>query len=124
MLSDRRKERNRDSLGQVLKDARVKQGYTQKALADALGLEYYTMISQMELGYISIPATLWLNIARVLQMETYRWVLLCLNEYQPDVYRALFNNRSISETETLLVLLHKGQLDDLLAEKANDQSSS
>ncbi len=114
MLSDERKERNRENLGTVLRDARVKEGYTQKALASALGLEYYTMISQMELGYISIPAALWVNIAMVLRLNSSEWVLKCLREYQPEVFKALFQNRSMREAIDTLDLLHKGLLDDLL----------
>lgn len=102
MLSEKRKEKNRNNLGQRLKDARKAEGMTQKALADALGLEYYTMISQMELGYISIPATLWGPIADTLKMDKPEWILLCLNEYQPEVYRALFGAHS--RTEVIQVL--------------------
>lgn len=123
MLSDRRKERNRESLGQVLKDARTRQGFTQKALAEALELEYYTMISQMELGYISIPASLWMGIAKVLKMDEYRWVMICLSEYHPEVYKAIFNNRSISESSMVLSMLHKGQLDELLKGKTNGEDA-
>ena len=55
-LSKERIENNRTGIGEALKAARERQGMTQKALAAELGLEYYTMISQMELGYISVPA--------------------------------------------------------------------
>ena len=114
MLSEKRKERNKLNLGSELKDARVRSGFTQKGLASALGLEYYTMISQMELGYISIPAALWHDIALHLNMDTSRWILSCLNEYQPDVYKALFQNRSLKECGDVLNMQHKGQLDDML----------
>lgn len=114
MLSDQRVQKNRDNLGSELKDARVKAGYTQKALAAELGLEYYTMISQMELGYISIPASLWYPISKVLGVNSAEWVLRCLLEYQPEVYKALFHNRSRKECAAFLSLLHKGSLDDLL----------
>lgn len=111
MLSPQRIEKNRDNLGSELKTHRTKEGYTQKALADALGLEYYTMISQMELGYISIPPSLWLPIAMTLHMNASTWVLRCLKEYQPEVYGALFQHKSIKETAELLTKYHKGQLD-------------
>lgn len=114
MLSEKRKERNRDNLGTELKEARNREGFTQKALADALGIEYYTMISQMELGYISIPAALWVSIARVLKMDESEWVLRCVREYQPEVFTALFLNRSLSEVTDLLKMFHRGQLDDAL----------
>lgn len=115
MLSEKRKRRNKDNLGKALKEARVEQGYTQKALASAVNIEYYTMISQMELGYVSIPATLWVPIATTLKMDVSSWVLRCLHEYQPEVYRALFDKRTLREAAATLNALHKGQLDDLLS---------
>lgn len=117
MLSNDRKQKNRDNLGAELKNARTKEGYTQKALAEALELEYYTMISQMELGYISIPASLWSPIALVLKMDEPVWVLRCLREYQPETYRALFKKRSIKETAKVLRLYHRGALDEQIVEK-------
>lgn len=114
MLSATRKERNRDNLGLALKDARQKEGYTQKALAEALGVEYYTMISQMELGYISIPPTLWVPIAQTLKMDESEWVLRCLREYQPELFQAIFKNRSMREAVDVLKMFHRGQLDEML----------
>lgn len=113
MLSDERVQKNKDNLGSELKEARLKSGFTQKALASELGLEYYTMISQMELGYISIPASLWSPIATVLHLNSSEWVLRCLHEYQPEVYKALFHNRSRKETARLLNAFHKGDFDSL-----------
>lgn len=96
-----------------MKEARLRAGFTQKALAVALGIEYYTMVSQMELGYISIPPSLWVSIAQCLGMDQSRWVLRCLDEYQPEVYRALFQSRSISEVGTILDTMRKGGFEDL-----------
>lgn len=113
MLSEERRQRNKQNLGAELKDARQREGYTQKALAVALGIEHYTMISQMELGYMAIPAPLWGPIADTLKMDRHTWVLRCLQEYQPEILRALFGNRSRREISGFLAALHKGQLDDL-----------
>lgn len=114
MLSDERIQKNKANLGAELKQARVNAGLTQKALAAKLELEYYTMISQMELGYISIPASLWLPIANSLSLNSSEWVLRCLNEYQPEVYRALFHKRSKNEVSRLLTSFHKGDFDQVL----------
>lgn len=124
MLSSTRKERNRDNLGTQLKDARQKEGYTQKALAEALGVEYYTMVSQMELGYISIPPALWVPIAQTLKMDVSTWVLTCLQEYQPELFQALFMNRSMCDAVHLLNMFHRGQLDHLLKETKNNANPS
>lgn len=110
MLSENRKRKNADSLGRIVKDGRTAAGYTQKAFADALGIEYYTMISQMELGYISIPAAFWVPIADKLNFDVSEWVLRCLEEYQPEVYRALFFNASRSEVADVISSIRKGQI--------------
>ena len=115
MLSEDRRHRNKAGLGETLKTARMAKGYTQKALASQLGLEYYTMISQMELGYMSIPPSLWVPIAQTLHMNTSEWVLQCLREYQPEVFQALFLNRSMREATATLDMLHRGHLDELLS---------
>lgn len=108
MLSDKRIRRNKETLGAELKDARSKEGYTQKALASALGLEYYTMISQMELGYMAIPPVLWVPIAFTLRMNVEEWVLKCLREYQPEIFQALFHKRSLKEAAQCLAKFNRG----------------
>ena len=93
---------NRSNLAARLKDVRLKKGYTLKALANALGVEHHTMISQMELGYMAIPASLWVPIADVLKMNRYVWTLRCLQEYHPELNRALFGNLSRREIAEFL----------------------
>ena len=117
MLSEQRKQRNRDNLGATLKEARLREGFTQKGLAAALDIEYHTMISQMELGYMAIPSSLWVPIAETLKMNRYLWVLRCVQEYHPDINRALFGNHSRREVAEFLEALHKGQLFELLTPK-------
>ncbi|WP_170405084.1 helix-turn-helix domain-containing protein [Ruegeria arenilitoris] len=117
MLSEKRRERNRSNLGARLKDARLKKGYTQKALAKALGVENHTMISQMELGYMAVPSNLWVPLAETLNMDRYIWVLLCTQEYHPDMHRSLFGNLSRREIANFLDALHSGQLNDLLKQQ-------
>jgi transcriptional regulator with XRE-family HTH domain len=114
MLSEERRKTNKDSLGAMLKQARTDADFTQKALADALGLEYYTMVSQMELGYISIPASLWVPLAQTLHIDQTEWVTRCLVEYQPDLFYALFGKRGRTEVAQILDLFRKGKLDDFL----------
>ena len=117
MLSEQRRQRNRDNLGAAIKEARLREGFTQKGLASALGIEHHTMISQMELGYMAVPASLWVPIAETLKMNRYLWVLRCTQEYHPEINRSLFGNRSRREVSEFLEALHKGQLTGLL----NDQ---
>ena len=98
-----KKARREDGLGSRLKDARNKAGFTQKALADAIGLEYYTMISQMELGYMPIPPALWSPLAKNLKdLGGRRFSVECLHEYQPDLYEALFGALGMAEVSEAL----------------------
>ena len=110
------KRRDRNDLGQRLREYRQEAKVTQKQLAKRLGLEYYTMISQMELGYIAIPSTLWPGIAVALGVPVSAWVLDCLKDIQPDTYKALFGSRSHEENVKLLELYHSGALDQYIRE--------
>ncbi|WP_170770081.1 helix-turn-helix domain-containing protein [Ruegeria lacuscaerulensis] len=67
---------NRSNLAARLKDVRLKKGYTLKALANALGVEHHTMISQMELGNVAVPSNLWVTLAEPLNLDRYIWVRL------------------------------------------------
>ena len=111
MLSETRKQRNARSIGKLIKNAREDQGYSQKAFAVAIGLEYYTMVSQMELGYTSVPPSLWPIISDVLRLNRSGFAAVCLIEYQPALFSALFGDRSTDEAAKYLTLLHRGQLE-------------
>lgn len=110
MLSQKRKGQN-ESLGSFLKSHREQAGFTQKALADSIGLEYYTMISQMELGYVSIPPSLWVPLATTLGMDRSDFSLRCLSSYQPEVYNALFGQRGRKEVAEFLGGFLRGKYD-------------
>lgn len=110
-LSENRKAQNANTMGQQIKAAREAEGYTQKALADAIGLDYYTMISQMELGYVTVPVTLWVPLANTLKLDRSDFILRCILAYQPDLYDALFGHRGRSEVSRFLTQFNKGQLD-------------
>ena len=111
MLSETRKLKNAHNIGGLIKEAREKSGFTQKALAEAIGLDYYTMISQMELGYVSVPPALWVVIARTLDMGRVDFVLRCILAYQPDLYEALFDRRGRSDVCEFLTKYIKGHFD-------------
>lgn len=114
MLSEKRRRRNRDTLGKELMRFRQKEGFTQKAIAEALRIKHYTMISQMERGYMAIPSIFWVPIAETLHMDRHSWVLKCTEEYFPEVRRAMFGNRGRNEVSTTLSALHKGLLEEVL----------
>lgn len=108
MLSERRRDHNAETIGALLRDAREKSGLTQKAVADAVGLNYYTMISQMELGYVTVPPALWVKLPEVLGMDRQDFVLRCLSATMPDVYEALFGAKGRQEVADALRALGDG----------------
>ena len=102
VLSPEKKKRNEERLGAAIKAARERMGMTQKDLAQELGIEYYTMVSQIERGYMSIPANLWVPLAIALHFDRRQWVVECLYEIQPSMYEALFDSTSTTEVAAAL----------------------
>ena len=102
VLSPEKRKRNEERLGAAVKAARERLGMTQKDLANELGVEYYTMISQIERGYMSIPASLWVPLAIALHFDRRHWVVECLYEIQPLMYEALFDHSSTTEVAEAL----------------------
>lgn len=90
MLQEKTRKRNTAHIGKRVKEKRAELGMTQRTLADALGLSYYTMISQIEKGYVTLPPSLWVPIAKALHLDVEEWATLCLDQLQPDIYHALF----------------------------------
>lgn len=83
-------ERMRKKGGQYLKALRTKRGLTQRALADRLGLEYYTFISQMEVGHARVPTELYPKMAEVLGVPRAEFARHMLKFYDPVVYNEIF----------------------------------
>ena len=97
LLSKEKRQRNQKHIGAAVKQARKDLDMTQRELAKALGLDYFTLISQIENGYITLPPTMWTPIAEALSIPPGPWAVRCLLEIQPDVYEALFQDRSLDE---------------------------
>lgn len=89
--SDTTKEA-RVELGTWLKDCRVALGLSQRELAEALELEYYTFISQLENGRGKIPAHRYGEWATVLGQDPRAFVTRLLKAYEPDAYAILFGD--------------------------------
>lgn len=102
MLSQKKREENSKFIGAAVKAKRETIGMTQKALADSLGLSYYTMISQIENGYVTLPPALWVPVAHALRFDPEDWVVTCLDRLQPDVYFALFG--TLDQTKVIKLL--------------------
>ena len=89
-------------IGQLVRRRRTEAGLTQKELAERLGLGYITMISQIENEYVAVPPALWTKISKALNFEGSEFVTLCLWEYQPEIYRALFGDLGKAEVDEVL----------------------
>ena len=81
----------RAALGNWLKELREQQGLSQRQLASALSLDYYTFISQLENGRGKIPSHRYAEWAEALGQEPKAFVKTLLSHYEPSTYRILFD---------------------------------
>jgi transcriptional regulator with XRE-family HTH domain len=88
----------RRQAGAWLKARRAEVGLTQRALADAVGLEYYTMVSMIEAGRGRIPPDSYLAWAGALRMEPAEFVRTLMQFYDPITYAILFGNGEAATT--------------------------
>lgn len=79
----------RRRLGRWLKKHREDQGLTQADLADALGLRYYSFVSQVENGLGRIPQDLYVRWSDAIGIshEDFGWTMLA--HLEPGLYRML-----------------------------------
>lgn len=82
----------RRELGQWLKGLREARGLSQRALADKLGYEFYTFISQIEAGKGRIPAERYEVWAEALGVPPRLFVQTVLKCYEPTTWRILFGS--------------------------------
>ena len=88
---------HRLELGAWLRELREGQGLSQRDLSDALGLDYYTFISQLENGRGKIPSSRYRDWANALGQDTKTFVRKLLMHYDPVSYEILFSD-SMDET--------------------------
>jgi transcriptional regulator with XRE-family HTH domain len=80
----------RREAGRWLKALREKQNLSQRQLADLVGVEYYTFVSQLEVGRGRIPPDRYEAWAKALGMEPAVFVRHLMQFYDPETYRLLF----------------------------------
>ena len=107
MLSAETRKRNTAEIGSTIKARRQALGMTQKDLAAKLDLSYYTMISQIENGYVTLPPAMWVQVADALGLDKVEWVTTCLDRLYPDIFVALFGSSAQSEVTKALRALHE-----------------
>mgnify|MGYP003143425313 CR=1 FL=1 len=80
----------RAELGRWLRTLREAQGLSQRQLADALSLDYYTFISQLETGRGKIPSARYRDWAKALEQDPKAFMTTLLSYYEPEAYEMLF----------------------------------
>ena len=80
----------RREAGKWLKELRVAQNLTQRDLAELVGVEYYTFVSQLEAGRGRIPPDRYEVWAHALGLEAADFVKQLMRYYDPQTYRILF----------------------------------
>lgn len=78
--------------GRWLKELREKAGLSQRQLADAVGADYYTFISQLETGRGRIPPDRYETWAKALNVSPRYFVKHVLRYYDPITFALLFEN--------------------------------
>lgn len=76
--------------GQWLRELREQAGFSQRALAEKVGLDYYTFVSQIEAGRGRIPPERYRAWALAVGMEPATFVRNILRLYEPSTYDILF----------------------------------
>jgi len=82
----------KDEMGLWLKTLRENAGLSQRDMARALSLDYYTFISQLENGRGKIPTARYRDWARVLKVNEREFVQKLLKFVDPITYDILFND--------------------------------
>ncbi len=87
-------KRLRQEAGQWLRSLRERRQLSQRELAQKVGVEYYTFISQLETGRGRIPPDRYRLWAEVLGVDTQGFVRELMRFYDPVTYELLFPGMS------------------------------
>ncbi len=86
--------------GRWLKERRESAGLSQRQLAEILGVEYYTFISQIETGHGRIPPDRYEAWASAIGLELADFVREILRYYDPVTFTILFNTTGATDGAT------------------------
>ena len=87
--------------GQLLKTIRQHRGLTQRDVAVALDLKYYTMIAQIESGAARIPPDHFVGYAKVLSCNPQLFIRKMMAFHDPVTYAGLWGNEYIPMTDLM-----------------------
>lgn len=82
--------------GIFIKALRTHAGITQREVAVALDMNYYTMVAQMEAGTARIPPDSYAAYAKVLGVDPEKFVRKLMQYYDPHTYKALWGSERLS----------------------------
>jgi len=82
----------RRAAGRWLKSLREQRGLSQRQLAEKVGVEYYTFISQLEAGRGRVPPERYETWAAALGVEPKWFVKGLMQFYDPITHRILFGD--------------------------------
>lgn len=83
--------------GDYVKRLRVEARMTQRELSEALGLKYYTFISQLENGQGRLPPSLYVKTARALKVPIAEFALQMLAFYDPHTHAAITTEQELED---------------------------
>lgn len=86
-------QRLRKLVGQKLKDMRLAVEKTQRDVANEVGFEYYTMISQIEGGKARLPPEQVADYAKSLRQPLKPFAKMLLQHYDPVTYDLIFTDK-------------------------------
>lgn len=95
--------RLRRAAGRYLANLRKDAKLTQRRLADLVGLDYYTFISQLECGQGRLPPHLYVKYAKALGIDRQTFGREVIKFYDPWTYSTLFGDHPYDmsfETDT------------------------
>lgn len=80
----------RQQAGIWLRDRRTEAGLSQRALANHVGFEYYTFISQLESGRGKVPSDRYAAYAEAVKVPAREFAMTMLRYSDPDTYNLIF----------------------------------
>jgi transcriptional regulator with XRE-family HTH domain len=83
----------RKEAGAYLKKVREKAGISQNELAKKVGIDYYTMISQVEGGKVRLPPDKMQGWADAVQVDPETFAKTLLRFYDPFTWEILFGGK-------------------------------
>jgi transcriptional regulator with XRE-family HTH domain len=89
-LSAKQTRKLRSQAGSWLRELREKRGLSQRQLAQKVGAEYYTFISQLEHGRGRVPPDRYLLWADALGVTPREFVRGLMSYYDPVTYQIMF----------------------------------